>query len=150
MANVRKYIQIDPIDNRENVALGIRFPFNAGGVFYSTYTTKEQSKNNLLNILLTQPGERIFQPNFGVGLRQLLFENVIDTEKLKQNIISQTNLYLSQITILDIQANKNPNEHTLFITITFRVNQTNEEETIQLNFNTDQNSPTGDNLGTQY
>ena len=131
MANVRKYIQIDPIDNRENVALGIRFPFNAEGVFYSTYTTKEQSKNNVV-------------------LKKKKFSGVIDPEKLKQNIISQTNLYLSQITILDIQANKNPNEHTLFITITFRVNQTNEEETIQLNFNTDQNSPTGDNLGTQY
>ena len=36
MANVRKYIQIDPINDRENVAIGIRFPFNAEGVFYST------------------------------------------------------------------------------------------------------------------
>ena len=77
MANVRKYIQIDPINDRENVAIGIRFPFNAEGVFYSTYTTKEQAKNNLINILLTEPGERIFLPNFGVGLRQLLFENAI-------------------------------------------------------------------------
>ena len=50
MANVRKYIQIDPINDRENVAIGIRFPFNAEGVFYSTYTTKEQAKNNLINI----------------------------------------------------------------------------------------------------
>ena len=59
----REYIKINPIDI-ENRSVGIRFPFNAEGVFYSTFTTAEQVKSNLLNVLLTEPGERIFKPNF--------------------------------------------------------------------------------------
>ena len=74
MANVREYIQINPAEKR-NKALGVIFPFNAEGVFYSSYTTAEQVKSNLLNVLLTEPGERVFKPNFGVGLRNYLFEN---------------------------------------------------------------------------
>ena len=146
MADVRKYIQINPIDDRENTAIGVRFPFNAEGVFYSTYTTAEQVKSNLLSVLLTEPGERIFKPNFGVGLRQLLFENEVDAESLRNQINSQVDTYLPQITITNIQANRANQQgatyvdtsdgHILYIRITFRVNQTNETDTIQLNFNT--------------
>ena len=167
MANVRKYIQIDPINDRENVAIGIRFPFNVEGVFYSTYTTKEQAKNNLINILLTEPGERIFLPNFGVGLRQLLFENEINEDSLKEQIYSQVEQYLPQITITNITVSRSPIitegngltpdpnnrgtaskflegqgkiSHFLYIVLSFRLNQTNETDTIQLNFN---NPPVG-------
>ena len=56
MASVRDYIKIDPTEKR-NKALGVIFPFNAEAVFYSSYTTKEQVKSNLLNVLLTEPGE---------------------------------------------------------------------------------------------
>tara|TARA_Y100000593_G_scaffold82668_1_gene155437 strand:+ start:346 stop:807 length:462 start_codon:yes stop_codon:yes gene_type:complete len=146
MADVRKYIQINPIDDRENVALGVSLPFNAEGVFYSTYTTKEQVKSNLLNILLTEPGERIFNPLFGVGLRQLLFENETNPDQLRTQINQQVETYLPQITITDIQASRANQQgityvdtsdgHILYIRITFRVNQTNETDTIQLNFNT--------------
>jgi len=33
-------------------------------------------QQSVLNIVLTSPGERAFQPNFGVGIYNLLFENV--------------------------------------------------------------------------
>ena len=52
MANVREYIQINP-RVKTNKALGIVFPFNVEGVFPLSYTTKEQVKSNLLNVLLT-------------------------------------------------------------------------------------------------
>ena len=67
MASQRQYTHIDPINLETDVAIGVPFPFNAEGVFYSTYTTKEQVKSNLLNVLLTEPGERLFNPLFGVG-----------------------------------------------------------------------------------
>ena len=150
MANVREYIQIDPINAESNVALGVSLPFNGEAVFNSTFTTKNQSKSNLINILLTQPGERIMQPKFGVGLRQLLFENTPDTESIKLQITNQVERYLPQITITDIFVDQPLNTHVLNIIITFRVNQTNEEDAIQVNFNTAQNIPEGNNSGTQY
>ena len=85
MASVRDYIKIDPTEKR-NKALGVIFPFNAEAVFYSSYTTKEQVKSNLLNVLLTEPGERILKPNFGVGLRNYLFENTSNIESLQNRI----------------------------------------------------------------
>ena len=55
MANVREYIRINPLDTDNRRAVGVRFPFNAEGVFFSTFTTAEQVKSNLLNVILTEP-----------------------------------------------------------------------------------------------
>ena len=52
------------IDRNEDKYVGIRFPLDHSpeGFFYKTKTILEQSKANLQNLLLTTPGERIFQP----------------------------------------------------------------------------------------
>ena len=76
----RRNIKINPIDLPQNdkVAVGVTFPFDGPAVFNSSYTTKEQVKSNLINLLLTTPGERLMNPTFGVGIRNLLFEQVIE------------------------------------------------------------------------
>ena len=93
MADVRNYIQINPIDQQTDVAVGVSLPFNNPEVFTSTYTTKEQLKSNMLNVLLTEPGERVYKPNFGVGLRNYLFENFTDIESLESRIQNQVDLF---------------------------------------------------------
>ena len=90
MASVRDYIQINPTEKR-NKALGVIFPFDGEAVFNSSFTTAEQVKSNLLNVLLTEPGERVFKPNFGVGLRSYLFENSNDFALLEERINNQIN-----------------------------------------------------------
>ena len=186
MSQNRTENRFNPLDFEPDVAIGLGLPLvhpnsgdftspvtasfeggdsevgtakHKGGVFNSTYTTKEQAKNNLINILLTEPGERIFLPNFGVGLRQLLFENEINEDGLKEQIYSQVEQYLPQITITDIAISRSPIitegpldaasrflegqgeiSHFLYIVLSFRLNQTNETDTIQLNFN---NPPVG-------
>ena len=135
MALKRSYTRIDPINLETDVAIGIPFPFNAEGVFYSTFTTKEQIKSNLINVLLTEPGERLFQPLFGVGIRNLLFEQGIDLEQLRSRILIQTELYVPEITVLDVIVDKAPHSHVLFIRLTYSLNINNDQDTIQLNFN---------------
>jgi hypothetical protein len=45
--------QIIPIlDLRKSTALGVAIPFSAPTVFTSVYSTKEQTKYNLINFLL--------------------------------------------------------------------------------------------------
>ena len=56
--------------------LGFSFPMSANGVFTSTYTTRDVVKNNLINWLLTNKGERVFRPLFGANLRELIFEEI--------------------------------------------------------------------------
>ena len=67
-------------DRDSNVSIGIDLPFHRengpSGWFASTKTTVEAVKNNIRNLLLTNRGERVFQPNLGLGLRQFLFEQI--------------------------------------------------------------------------
>jgi phage baseplate assembly protein W len=53
-------------------------PFTKGnnGFFAVTYTTKEQIKSDLKNLILTNRGERVMQPEFGCNLRQAIFEQI--------------------------------------------------------------------------
>ena len=44
------------------------------GYFETTKTTIDAIKNNIKLLLQTSQGERVFQPNLGMNLRQLLFE----------------------------------------------------------------------------
>jgi len=72
-------------DNDTNVKIGIDLPIRRddglGGFFASTSTTIEAVKNNIRNLLNTNEGERLFQPNLGLDLRSILFEH-ITTENL--------------------------------------------------------------------
>jgi len=40
---------------------------------------KEVVRQNFKNLVLTAPGERVMDPNFGVGLRNYLFEQISET-----------------------------------------------------------------------
>ena len=45
------------------------------GHYGLTKTVREAVKQNFKNLILTSPGERVMDSNFGVGLRNFLFEN---------------------------------------------------------------------------
>ena len=111
------------------------FPFNADAVFNQTFTQKEQVKSNLINVLLTEPGERVNLPDFGVGLKNLLFETTIDTANLEARIDNQVQIYIPEITLISAETDFSPDEHILYIKITYRYNPSNEVDAIQLNFN---------------
>ena len=65
---------------------------------------KEAIKQNFKMLLLTSPGERIMEPEFGVGLHNYLFENINETTfaSIVQRIQSQTATYISAINLEDI------------------------------------------------
>ena len=105
MPTIDNYVRINPLDLNKNVAIGVAFPFNADGVFIQTFTQKEQVKSNLINVLLTEPGERVNLPDFGVGLKRLLFETQIDTATLEARIDNQVKIYIPEITLISANAN---------------------------------------------
>ena len=63
-----------------NKYIGLSFPLRAGGNqdFQMTKTSLEQAQHNIRNLILTYPGERVTQPEFGCRLRDLLFEQLND------------------------------------------------------------------------
>ena len=48
--------KIFPIDTRPGTAVGVSIPFNNNSVFFSTYTTQDAIRNNLINFFLTNKG----------------------------------------------------------------------------------------------
>jgi len=92
-----------------NQAYGITLPVQRGntGYFSQAFSSLEQAKSNLRNLLLTRKGERIFQPNFGSGIHELLFEqSTNDLEsRLQENITDSVNFWLPYINIDTIDVN---------------------------------------------
>lgn len=127
--------RINPLDLNKNVKIGVAFPLDETNMFSGTETVKEQIKANLLNLLLTYPGERINLPNYGIGIKNLLFEQNIDLESLKNKIQNQISKYISTIKLQGIKTNTSEDKHTIFISLTYKYLLDNSQQSIQLNFN---------------
>ena len=70
--------------------------------FYRLNTTmKEVVAQNLKMLLLTAPGERIMDPNFGVGIRNYLFENAMLPD-IKKRINRQVKKYMPYLSIQNV------------------------------------------------
>ena len=67
----------NPLDINNDITIGVALPLDETNMFKGTETTTEQSKTNLLSLLLTYPGERINLPLYGIGLKKLIFETNI-------------------------------------------------------------------------
>ena len=66
----------------------------------------EEVKQNFKNLLLTSPGERMMNPDFGVGIRNFLFEPESRVSAmLRQKIASQVSRYMPFIRINKILFN---------------------------------------------
>lgn len=118
-------------------AYGITLPIKKGntGYFEQAFTSFEQAKANLKNLLLTAKGERVMQPEFGTGLQSLLFEPMDDTfENRLQDVITQTVSYwLPYINIEEIDVEMTDamkDNHTANMTIQFTVGNTIETQEI--------------------
>ena len=135
MAYINGNRKISPLDINKNVTIGVAFPLDNVNMFKGTRTVKEQVKTNLINLLLTEPGERINEPNFGVGLKKLLFEQNPNIEILKERISNQIEFYIPTISLLDINVNFENDEYKLFIIISYSFNLDRSKDAIQLNFN---------------
>ena len=83
-------------DLNPNTYIGLSFPLRKDKFndFAMTKNSLEQARHNLKNLLLTFPGERVGQPEFGSRLRALCFEQQDDElpgqieEEVKQTVSS--------------------------------------------------------------
>ena len=129
---IPQIIRIDPRDLDKNRAIGISLPFNAGGVFNSTYSTKDQIRSNIINLFLTKKGERIENPEFGTNISKLLFENIDDDViyDLKQELYDSVNRFMSNITIIEINIIPNHDSNIIYIETQYRINLSGQQDNI--------------------
>tara|TARA_B100000287_G_C20357357_1_gene672327 strand:+ start:296 stop:706 length:411 start_codon:yes stop_codon:yes gene_type:complete len=126
---------ISPLDINKNIRIGVALPLNETNIFKGTNTVKEQAKTNLINVLLTEPGERVYEPTYGVGLKQILFEQNPNENDLTEKIKQQTSIHIPEISLVDTSVNFDDDQHILYVTITYMFNLDRSMDSIQLNFN---------------
>jgi phage baseplate assembly protein W len=127
---------IEPIDLQPRVAIGVSLPFNGPTGFNSTYTTAEQLHANILSFLLTNRGERLFQPTFGANLRNFIFEQISTNtlDDLNEILKSRIEQQFPRVRVFDIEIDADPDVNTINVSFTYRVTQTDIEDDISINF----------------
>tara|TARA_B100000424_G_scaffold270644_1_gene270613 strand:+ start:558 stop:977 length:420 start_codon:yes stop_codon:yes gene_type:complete len=102
----------------------------------STKTIEENTKQNLKNLILTAPGERVMDPNFGVGLRNYLFENgsAKTLARLEGEIREQIDIYMPFINIINIDVAMTDalNENLMQVKIVYEIDEISAQEVLEL------------------
>lgn len=128
--------KIHPLDLQPRKAVGVSLPFSAKDVFTSTYTTKDALKSNLINFLLTDKGERVLNPDFGIGLRSLLFEQATQDTKDQIDYLIRKGIadWFPELVINTLTISPTPDTNTVTIYMKYNVNQTNIQDELLINF----------------
>lgn len=123
-----------PIDLNARKAVGFGFPLDGNAVFNPTYQTRDQIQANLINYLLTNKGERIFNPNFGADLRSLIFKNPTSTSlgELQFEIENALNTFFPEIEIQEIKFDDLGEENSLTFSLTYQILTLGIEDSINI------------------
>jgi phage baseplate assembly protein W len=129
--------QINVLDLRPSVGVGVALPFNTPAVFQTVYTTQEQLKYNIINFLLTNNRERIFNPNFGANIRSQVFEQITNetTDTLELLITNGISQYFPNVAITELTFGGDPDQNLLTIQFSYTITNTGQSDNITINLN---------------
>jgi phage baseplate assembly protein W len=97
-------------------------------------SNEDAVKQSIVNIMLTNVGERPFNPTFGSEVNKILFENITPqtTNALIDLISSAIENFEPRANLLDVVASPLPDENAYAVTIVYSV--INKTEPITLEF----------------
>lgn len=99
-------------------------------------TLDEHVRDEIIQLLLTNPGERLFMPEFGGGVRRMVFENTDDTTSaVTKAVITQAlNRWLGhRIHLEELEAAVN--NSTIEVTIRYRLAGTQDSRVLRFQRN---------------
>jgi phage baseplate assembly protein W len=100
-------------NNYKILGIGINRNSDSNGIFATNYTTLNQAKDNLKNLILTKKGERLMNPEFGCDVWNVLFEQ-LDGNSIENRIESTINdavsIWLPYLNINEIVFDYNEND----------------------------------------
>jgi phage baseplate assembly protein W len=108
-------------------ALGMNYPIQLGqqGYFEQTFDSFTNEEVKLINLMHTNVGERVMQPDFGLGLEKYLFENITPqlNTQIEKSIRSKISYWLPNITINSLtvttEAKTDADRNIIYVTINF-------------------------------
>ena len=114
-------IRLHPLDFEIDVAIGVDLPIMSanGSSFKLNYTTLDQAVANAKNLLFTNKGERIIQPEFGCDLKRVVFENITEelTDLIEENIRDGFSFWLPYIFINELVIEPRYEYNTIYISL---------------------------------
>lgn len=91
-------------------------------------------KSSIRNLLLTNPGERLMQPNIGAGISGLLFENITPgTLKLIESKVKSTiNTYEPRAELINVSVTSNYDDNKVSVFISFYIRNVDQPITLDV------------------
>jgi len=106
------------------------------GLYSMNKTALESIKQDLKMLLLTNPGERIMNPDYGVGIRQLLFSQNTTSlrSEISSRITNQVRKYMNFVVINNIRFEETEGVETnsLYLVLDYSVPSAGANDTINL------------------
>ena len=122
--------------------ININYPFKDSnkGFFLDLNDNDNQAiKADLLHLLLTRKGQRLYNPDFGTDLLQYIYEpyDSVTFDDIKDEINNSVKKYLPQVRLDDLTVEESPlNNYAVLVTIKFTITdgvfQTSELITLNL------------------
>lgn len=124
------------LDEGKIFGRGINFPpkINANGR-WAWSSGAENIRQSIQIILQTEPLERLMLPNFGSGLKKMLFQpNTVETHSLIEELITRALArWERRIKVSSVAVSPDPNEkNTAWITLRYKLVANQASEQIQL------------------
>ena len=94
----------------------------------------EAIKRSIKNIVFTNFGERPFNPEFGCGVRGLLFEplDAFLEDRMRDTIIQAINFYEPRARIIEVIVSGNPDNNSINVSIIFSIINNPEPVTLDV------------------
>jgi len=121
--------------------INIDFPFKdspEGFYFKLNATDADAIRADLLHLLLTNKGERLYSPDFGSDLKKYIFEpnDSITHEQIRDNLNGSIKRYLPNLIVNDISFKNDSIEELIIVELTYTVTDGtfNSTDTVTLTF----------------
>lgn len=91
-------------------------------------------KEALKNLILTDKGERLFQPYIGSDVRKSLFDNMTPAtvKMIEQNVRATINNFEPRVNLIDVEVIADPDNYKVQINISFYVRNVQEPVTVSI------------------
>ena len=103
--------------------LSMSFKFNPLSGDLITLKNENAIARAVRNIVLTTPGEKLFDPDFGSSVSEILFENVDDITavSIQDEIRNCLNNYEPRVDLVNVDVNPNFDENQFDVKITYKI-----------------------------
>ena len=127
----------DPIQSDARVARFLDYPYSVGSTGAPNTTGPDDHLRDLiLQLLFTNPGERVNLPEFGVGVQQLVFAPNSDALRTSAQFLISTGLQRwlgDRIKVSQVLVTSEPDEEqTVNIEIVYTLNATQQRQSLQV------------------